>query len=545
MRACNCARASPFQSRTRVGCDTCFVPLLGIHGKFQSTHPRGVRPINADVVYRAEIVSIHAPAWGATGAWPDRGPVGPVSIHAPAWGATRCNWPSAWVLRKFQSTHPRGVRHSAHHGACIDKQVSIHAPAWGATSWARTPSCWALLFQSTHPRGVRRRPHGSGLASGGFNPRTRVGCDRGVTKMVEPVGLVSIHAPAWGATSLQQQLGLDKTVSIHAPAWGATSAKMSEMRDKVMFQSTHPRGVRRLPAGRHESPDRFQSTHPRGVRPCVLFEQTKASRVSIHAPAWGATRRRPRASISVPVSIHAPAWGATPTSKWRPCCPACFNPRTRVGCDLAISNINYRLDVFQSTHPRGVRRRLARTTWPRRRFQSTHPRGVRLRTAKKHLPSLFCFNPRTRVGCDLIVLRHMFASYCFNPRTRVGCDEQQYQATLSKTNVSIHAPAWGATRGWMWRRSTLGSFQSTHPRGVRPRWPCNTAMIRWFQSTHPRGVRRQRRHRSGHQAGVSIHAPAWGATRGPPADPVARAVSIHAPAWGATVSMFYPVDSRD
>ena len=34
--------------------------------------------------------------------------------------------------------------------------------------------------------------------------------------------LVSIHAPAWGATLLILKVRLPALVSIHAPAWGAT-----------------------------------------------------------------------------------------------------------------------------------------------------------------------------------------------------------------------------------------------------------------------------------------------------------------------------------
>ena len=37
---------------------------------------------------------------------------------------------------------------------------------------------------------------------------------------------VSIHAPAWGATALEDGLvSLSNLVSIHAPAWGATSGR--------------------------------------------------------------------------------------------------------------------------------------------------------------------------------------------------------------------------------------------------------------------------------------------------------------------------------
>ena len=33
--------------------------------------------------------------------------------------------------------------------------------------------------------------------------------------------------------------------------------------------------------------------------------------VSIHAPAWGATKEKMESQVVAMVSIHAPAWGAT------------------------------------------------------------------------------------------------------------------------------------------------------------------------------------------------------------------------------------------
>ncbi len=55
--------------------------------------------------------------------------------------------------------------------------------------------------------------------------------------------------------------------------------------------------------------------------------------------------------------------------------------------------------------------------------------------------------------------------------------------------VSIHAPARGATL--IWRiHSRTGSFQSTRPRGARPRQPALQSSITTFQSTRPRGARR-------------------------------------------------------
>ena len=235
----------------------------------------------------------------------------------------------------FQSTHPRGVRRKA-----TGRLRSLHP------------------FQSTHPRGVR--PAGrsrSGWWPCSFNPRTRVGCDlHGVWRAAE-------HRP----------------VSIHAPAWGATSRPLPAMAPNASF-------------------------NPRTRVGCDLRDREgrqAVGLVSIHAPAWGATAPARAVGLGdLPVSIHAPAWGATADGlAFRRAFPG-FNPRTRVGCDLLRISMILGLKVFQSTHPRGVRllqvtspKRLPRsfnprtrvgcdpkaspTTFPTKSFQSTHPRGVR------------------------------------------------------------------------------------------------------------------------------------------------------------------------
>ena len=79
------------------------------------------------------VVSIHAPAWGATRVDPAQGLLDLVSIHAPAWGATRRLTVPKLTDKQFQSTHPRGVRPAAQRWAAGMEAVSIHAPAWGAT----------------------------------------------------------------------------------------------------------------------------------------------------------------------------------------------------------------------------------------------------------------------------------------------------------------------------------------------------------------------------------------------------------------------------
>ena len=57
-----------------------------------------------------EIISIHAPVWGATTILFILSYVFTISIHAPVWGATTLH-----SYNKFSSS------------------ISIHAPVWGAT----------------------------------------------------------------------------------------------------------------------------------------------------------------------------------------------------------------------------------------------------------------------------------------------------------------------------------------------------------------------------------------------------------------------------
>ena len=54
-----------FNPRTRVGCDKR-LPTIHAYHLFQSTHPCGVRP-QGIMDIADNLVSIHAPVWGATG----------------------------------------------------------------------------------------------------------------------------------------------------------------------------------------------------------------------------------------------------------------------------------------------------------------------------------------------------------------------------------------------------------------------------------------------------------------------------------------------
>ena len=49
-----------------MGCDIPMVPKMIDGVEFQSTHPHGVRRVAVLVNLAQVVISIHAPAWGAT-----------------------------------------------------------------------------------------------------------------------------------------------------------------------------------------------------------------------------------------------------------------------------------------------------------------------------------------------------------------------------------------------------------------------------------------------------------------------------------------------
>ncbi len=215
-------------------------------------------------------------------------------------------------------------------------------------------------------------------------------------------------------------------------------------------------------------------------------------------------------------------------------------------------------------------------------FQSTLPRGERPSRTAATARSPRCFNPRSRAGSDnshlsQIVTKSGFnprsragsdshradaqrapgrGNWCFNPRSRAGSDLVELRAVVADSPVSIHAPARGATATAVASRP-VRLFQSTLPRGERPAVLDDGKPKEKFQSTLPRGERQVGIVEDNVLHGVSIHAPARGATgRGMIGyilrwsfNPRSRAgsdrnvvlyrhsgspVSIHAPARGAT-----------
>ena len=164
-------------------------------------------------------------------------------------------------------------------------------------------------------------------------------------------------------------------------------------------------------------------------------------KVSIHAPAWGATRHGRRRSLEGLVSIHAPAWGATGG-------PLHFSHSVDVSIHAPAWGATLdgqRLDLFrwfQFTLPHGERQLSPLILWIWCKFQFTLPHGERL--GRCTVLTLFCrFNSRSRMGSD-----------------HLPSVADRY------SGVSIHAPAWGATLVAS-PSSNLPMFQFTLPHGER------------------------------------------------------------------------------
>ncbi len=77
---------------------------------------------------------------------------------------------------------------------------------------------------------------------------------------------VSIHAPAWGATSWQTIGNCKAKVSIHAPAWGATRESGSLRGREACFNPRARVGRDRRWRQKKINVQKFQSTRPRGAR---------------------------------------------------------------------------------------------------------------------------------------------------------------------------------------------------------------------------------------------------------------------------------------
>jgi len=187
------------------------------------------------------MVSIHAPAWGATES-PANIPVPQGFQSTRPRGARQVGLINPITVRRFQSTRPRGAR------PCADP---LHAHVLRFNPRARVgrdekhhfQGILATRFQSTRPRGARHDGTAPGLAGWTFqSTRPRGARPKRLNHFRRPLAFQSTRPRGARHRGCAQSKGVGQ-VSIHAPAWGATSHHFQRI-SSTLFQSTPPRGAR-------------------------------------------------------------------------------------------------------------------------------------------------------------------------------------------------------------------------------------------------------------------------------------------------------------
>ena len=168
-----------------------------------------------------------------------------------------------------------------------------------------------LMFQSTRPHGARRGTLAASYIYPCFNPRARMGRDCLRQFQCSALAVVSIHAPAWGATR--------------------SSVSFSDSRGRFNPRARMGRDTEATANSKYAR--MFQSTRPHGARPSTC--------------------------------CHLPPWSS-------------FNPRARMGRDWSGHVPHDILGWFQSTRPHGARLNSFTFNNMSIMFQSTRPHGARL-----------------------------------------------------------------------------------------------------------------------------------------------------------------------
>ena len=122
-----------FNPRTREECDKLSSSTMPYAASFQSTHSRGVRRVKPVAINCVNKISIHALARSATPMGNHINPDLYISIHALARSATISSRDLSFTMKKFQSTHSRGVRQKHSEKRIAPCRISIHALARSAT----------------------------------------------------------------------------------------------------------------------------------------------------------------------------------------------------------------------------------------------------------------------------------------------------------------------------------------------------------------------------------------------------------------------------
>ena len=189
------------------------------------------------------------------------------------------------------------------------------------------------------------------------------------------------------------------------------------------FQFTRPHGARHTHEYITVWAETFQFTRPHGARQCGAnpagagcsgFNSRarmgrdvgrdaggrKPRPVSIHAPAWGATRRADYRSPDGRFQFTRPH-GARPIGFEYARGANSFNSRARMGRDLSAQALPTSKS-FQFTRPHGARPCEFARPWYHTVFQFTRPHGARHPRLRPPGRAGTGFNSRARMGRDIL-----------------------------------------------------------------------------------------------------------------------------------------------
>ncbi len=253
-----------FQSTRPAWGATLRLPVPRLPCRFQSTRPRGARPLP---------------------------PLNLAHQHRP-----------------FQSTRPRGARLSFPNARCLSLQFQSTRPRGARLDTANIIGD-IVRFQSTRPRGARRRNR-LGMATVSLFQSTR---PRGARHLIVPPNFsysaFQSTRPAWGATSQDTGVQAHKHISIRAPLVGRDDARCPTCRGCTNFNPRAPRGARPRAAAKDKDLAAFQSTRPAWGATQYLFLQLQSVQISIHAPRVGRDAVHAVGIVRFCISIHAPRVG--------------------------------------------------------------------------------------------------------------------------------------------------------------------------------------------------------------------------------------------
>ena len=255
-----------------------------------------------------------------------------------------------------------------------------------------------------------------------FNPRSREGSDLPSWCIWSMASIISIHAPARGATKVTVHFNQNHSnISIHAPARGATYSP-HEIKERLQI-NFNPRSREGSDEDVTTKVDSLEiSIHAPARGATSTYQHTHYStRISIHAPARGATDFSDFFKFFLRISIHAPARGATVDPFFGSLDHVISIHAPARGATFGTLRSIPAASLFQSTLPRGERLLCGANLKLVIQFQSTLPRGERRNTQPRSAERRN-FNPRSREGSDDAGAEACYIAAHFNPRSREGSD---------------------------------------------------------------------------------------------------------------------------